>query len=67
MSYEKALLSFFGPNYKRYIPLINNINLYCIFIITLILSCLIYTLHHFEENCENTFIQRVKSLRMKNI
>ena len=67
MSYDKALLSVFGPNYRQYIPLINNINLYCIFIITLILCCLIYTLHHFQEDCENSFIKRVKSLRMKNI
>lgn len=66
MSLEKTLFAFFGPNYKRYIPYINNINLYCMFIITLILSCLIYTLHHFENDCENSFIKRVKSLRMKN-
>lgn len=67
MSYENFLFSLFGPNYRRYIPLISNINLYCVFVMTLILSCLIYTLHHFQEDCENSFIKRVKTLRMKNI
>lgn len=67
MSYEKFLFSMFGPNYKRYIHTLNNINLYFIFVITLILSCLIYTLYNFEQDCENSFIKRVKSLRIKNI
>lgn len=67
MSYNKVLFTLFGPDHTRYIPLINDINLYCIYLITLILSCLIYTLHYFKEDCENSFIKRVKSLRMKNI
>lgn len=67
MSYEKFLLAIFGPNYKRFIPSIHNINLYCIYTILLVLACLIYTLYHFQEDCENSFIQRVQSLRMKNL
>lgn len=66
MGYEKLLISIFGSNYKRAIPLINNINLYCIYIIILILCCLLYSLDHFEVDCENSFIKRVRSLRIKN-
>lgn len=65
MSYDKFLLSVFGPTYRTYIPAINNINLYCIFVVTIILGAFSYSLRYYKEDCENSFIERVKQLRIK--
>lgn len=65
MFYEKLFLSVFGPKYKYYIPVINNVNLYCIFVITIILGACAYSIQYYKEDCENSFIERVKTLRIK--
>lgn len=65
MSYEKFLLAVFGPKYKSYIPMVNSVHLYCIFIITLIIGACAYSLHYYKQDCENSFIDRVKLLRLK--
>lgn len=64
MFYEKLLSSVLGPKYRYYIPVLNNINLYCIFVITIILGACAYSLNYFKEDCENSFIERVKQLRI---
>lgn len=66
MSYDKFLLTVFGSRYKSYVPIINSVNLYCIFIITIILSGCAYFLHYYKQDCENSFINRVKTLRLKS-
>lgn len=66
MSYDKFLLAVFGTRYKSFIPIINSVHLYCIFVITIILSACAYSLHYYKQDCANSFIDRVKTLRLKS-
>lgn len=65
MFYEKFLQSVFGSHYKNHLSLLYSIHLYCLFVVTLVVLICAYTSFNQLRDCENTFIDKVKTLRLK--
>ena len=63
--YNQFLYSLLGPNYRKLLPIVNNFNVYCLLMATIFISCTIYFVHNYERDCENSFADKVKLLRLK--
>lgn len=55
----------FGSRYASYRPYFHGIQLYCLFVITLVLSLAAYIVDDAGQHCDQSFSQRVKALRHK--
>lgn len=55
----------FGSRYASYRPYFHGIQLYCLFVITLVISLAAYVVDDVDQNCDQSFSQRVKALRHK--
>jgi hypothetical protein len=64
--YHNFLYSLLGPNYKNFLPIVNNINTYCLYVLCLFILLMIYFVHRYDKDCENSFAEKVKLLRLKS-
>lgn len=55
----------FGSHYKLHHSYLHGIHLYCLFVITLVISLCAYSAHSHSLECAKTFDQRVNTLRAK--
>lgn len=63
--YHSFLRSVFGSQYRVYAPYLHTIHLYCLFVITLVITLCTYTAHRYRLDSVKTFEERVRSLRAK--
>lgn len=64
-SYQKFLRSVFGNQYTIHAPYLHTIHLYCLFVVTLVISLCVHTIHRFRNVYDQTFDERVHTLRAK--
>lgn len=64
-SYTSFLQAIFGSHYTLHAPYIYGLHLYCLFVITLVLSLCVYSLIGYQDICDRTFQERVHLLRVK--
>lgn len=62
-SYQTFLRAVFGNQYTIHAPYLQTINLYCLFVITLVISLCVYTIHRFRNAYDRSFAERVHSMR----
>jgi hypothetical protein len=64
--YHNFLFSLLGPNYQNYIPILNSIHVYCLQVVGFFVLLMINFVQQYEKRCENSFVDKVKLLRLKN-
>lgn len=64
-TYGSFLRAVFGKRYAQYVPLLRTVHLYCLSVVTLVLSLCVYSLQGFREVCDRTFRERVHEMRVK--
>lgn len=63
--YHSFLKSIFGSQYQVQLPYLHTIHLYCLFIVTLVVTLCTYTIHATRLEGHRTFEDRVHALRVK--
>lgn len=65
MSYKSLLQSTFGNQHSLLVPYMYSIHLYCLLVVVIVVSASAYAVRYYRSECDQTFAERVRILRLK--
>lgn len=65
MDQQSFFRAVFGGQHQLHSHYLYGLQLYCLFVITLMISLCLYAIHQSQALCDKTFEERVHGLRVK--
>lgn len=65
MTFHSLLHTAFGQQSAQHLPHLHSLHLYCLLVVCLVIALCAYTVRHYRLECDQSFAERVKVLRLK--